>query len=212
VSVFIALPLILQIGRPDAAEFQADRFLGAMSIFWTVAGLMLAGSGVRTQSTNFQSVRGGHRSIYFTLSLPVTRLRWLAVRTAAGMFAVCAVVLITCVCLFLFLPALRVPPVMALEYFLVILVCQSAFYSLSMFFSTFLDEVYQGWAGMAIVMSGGFYSMRASLPPLIDLFRAMGPESPIVTHTIPWAALAGSIVISVLLFLASLKIVRTREY
>jgi hypothetical protein len=53
---------------------------------------------------------------------------------------------------------------------------------------------------------------RLALPPTVDVFRFMGEASPLFTHRLPWPAMTVSLFASAILFLASLKIVQTREY
>ncbi len=52
-----------------------------LQIFWMIAALTLAGSGIATEAV-FQAKKGLHGSMYFTLGLPVSRLRLFAVRSA----------------------------------------------------------------------------------------------------------------------------------
>ena len=214
VTGFVAFPLILHLLNPPSQATPGGRqvFLGVYATFLAIVPLSLAGCGVKTQSGSPQPIRGGHKSTYFTLSLPVTRFRLFAVRAGLGMLAVIVVVLVACGLLWATVPELQLTWVIALEYVLAVCVCDCALYSLSLVLATFLDQVFQLWACMLIVMAGGFYSLRTSLPAFIDIFRAMGSASPIVTHTLPWAAMAVSLVISPILFLAALKIVQTREY
>jgi hypothetical protein len=53
---------------------------------------------------------------------------------------------------------------------------------------------------------------RISPPPRVNVFGFIGDASPLITHTLPWPAMAISIALSVSLFLAALKIVQTRDY
>ena len=214
VIAFLAFPMVLQvIGPPSrATPILIQRFLGVYAVFLAIIPMTLSGTGIQTQSGSFQPMRGGHKSTYFTLSLPVTRSRLLAVRAGFGMLAGIVLVLVACGLLWATFPQLQLTWVTAFEYVLAVSVCNCALYSISLVLATFLDEALKQLAGMIMVMAGGLYSARGSLPPFIDIFRAMGSASPIFTHTLPWVAMAGSLGISVILFLAALKIVQTREY
>ena len=212
--IFLAFPMILiAVGRPASAPpVPPENFLGTLAVFWANAHLVLAASGIRTQSANLQPVRGGHKSVQFTLSLPVSRLRLLAVRTAVGMLALTGIVLLNCTIMFLIRPNFSPTPLIAAQYIFVVLACGSAFYGISLVLSTFLDEVMQNWIGILSAMAIGFYSMRQPLPAFLDFFRAMGANSPIITQTIPWTPVIGALSLAAVLFVVALKIVQSREF
>jgi hypothetical protein len=65
-----------------------------------------------------------------------------------------------------------------------------------------------------MLSAGGLWWLwgRLSLPASMDIFRGMGKGSLLVTHAMPWGAMAFSAGLSVVLFLAALKIVQRREY
>jgi hypothetical protein len=84
----------------------AQYLMGALGTICLIGACFLAGSGVKTQATLSQS-EGVRGSIYFTLSLPVTRLRLLAVRAWVGLFESWGVVaLVACAAWSLF-PGVR---------------------------------------------------------------------------------------------------------
>jgi hypothetical protein len=53
---------------------------------------------------------------------------------------------------------------------------------------------------------------HASLPASIDIVQAIGKGSPLIAHTMPWAAMTFSLTLAIALFFAALKVVQTREY
>ena len=67
---------------------------------------ILGGAGIATQPS-FQASKGLHGSTLFTLSLPVSRLRLLAIRASIGWLEVVAVVGVLCCGMWLASPALR---------------------------------------------------------------------------------------------------------
>ena len=79
-------------GLADRAD--AERLCGALIIMWLLVAVILAGSGVKTQSP-LQPMKGLHDSAQFILSLPVGRSRLLAVRAAVGLASVTAAVLLS---------------------------------------------------------------------------------------------------------------------
>ncbi len=212
ITLFLAFPLFLNtVVSPAPKDRQFQGFIRVFPVFWAVAGVMLAGSGVKTQSARFQSARGGHRSVQFTLSLPVSRLRLLATRTAVGLLSVFVAVAISTGLVWLtFRDVVSWPDLV--PYLLVVFICQCAFYGFGTILSTLVDEMYQGWIGIISIQAAGLLSNRATFPAVIDIFRAMGAESPIVTHVVPWSALLGAIMISATLMIAALKIIQSQEY
>ena len=50
------------------------------------------------------------------------------------------------------------------------------------------------------------------VPAPVDIFRAWGPASPLITHRLPWSQMAASAGLATILFLAAVGVVQTREY
>jgi hypothetical protein len=182
-------------------------FLGAF------VPIMLAGAGVNTQPV-LQATKGLHGSMHFTLSLPVSRSRLLAVRAGLGWLeTVAATVLWSWGVWFLF-PMLRQSANIAeaCEYAVTLVVCASGFYSINVLLATFLDDLWRLWAGMIFLGVSWWVFAETSWPPSLNLFRAMGAGSPLITHAMPWAAMGLSAVLATAVFFASLKVVQAREY
>jgi hypothetical protein len=178
-----------------------------------MACAFLGGAGIATQPS-FQAAKGLHGSILFTLSLPVSRLRLLGVRAFIGWVeAMCAIGMFCCA-LWLATPALRAVATVTemFEYAGTMMVCASALYFLSVLLATFLDDQWRVWGTMLSGAGLWWLSGRSLLPASADLFRAMGDNSPLIAHTIPWTAMAFSLGLCAVLFCAALRIVQTREY
>jgi hypothetical protein len=173
----------------------------------------LAGAGIVTQPA-FQNVKGIHGSTQFTLSLPVSRLRLLAVRAALGWMEMAGVIGLYCGGLWVVSPALRAIATSAdmLEYCGTLLACGSAFYFLCVVLATFLEDQWRIFGGLFSFVSLWWLSSRVKLPVFADAFLAMGKGSPLLTHSVPWSTIGFSLLLSVLLFFVALKIVRVREY
>jgi hypothetical protein len=181
--------------------------------FIVMACAFLAGAGINTQPS-FQAMKGIHGSTLFTLSLPVSRLRLLAVRAFIGwMEGMCAVG-IFCGALWVTSPALRGVATAneMLKYAGTMMICSSALYFISVLLATFLEDQWRVWGTMLSCIGLWWLSGEGFLPASADLFRAMGTDSPLIAHTIPWHALSFSMGLSMILFLAALAIVQTREY
>src|ERR1039458_6117121 len=155
-----------------------------------MAEATLAGAGVTTQPS-LQASKGLHGSALFTLSLPVSRLRLLAVRAAIGWAEVAAMIAILCCGFWFASPLVRImaTPIEMMEYAATLLACGSALYGLSVLLATFLDDQWRTWGTMIAGGALGWLSYRAWLPASIDIVRAIGRGSPLFTHAIPRPAI-----------------------
>jgi len=92
----------------------------------------LAGAGIATQPS-FQATKGLHGSTLFTLSLPVSRFRLLAVRAGLGFLEVSVLIGAMCCGLWQVLPGLKgaVTGSEMIEYAVTLIVCASTFYCVS---------------------------------------------------------------------------------
>jgi ABC-2 type transport system permease protein len=154
-GIGMCLFFILLVNRhatPPAATGQ--RALGTFAFVWAILPSMtgLAGAGVRTQPA-FQAIKGQHGSMYFTLSLPVSRMRILATRAMLGWIETTALIAFVCGTAWAVVPGLRtnVPVAGVAAYFLTVSGCVSGFYFLSVLFATFLDAQWLPFAGMISV-------------------------------------------------------------
>jgi len=162
---------------------------------------MLAGAGINTQPT-FQAAKGLHGSTLFTLSLPVSRLRLLTVRACIGWLESVGFSAAFCCAMWFASPLLRakVAPFDLFKYALTLIVCSSAIYLLSVLLATFLDEIWRIWGTMIAAVALGWLSVHTYLPASFDFVRAIGKNSPLYTHTMPWSAMAFSLDMSATFF------------
>jgi len=199
---------------PPGARLAATFGLIAAS-FVLVFSPFLAGAGIATQSA-FKVTKGLHGSMQFTLSLPVSRLRLLAVRAGLGWLEFAGVIGAFCWSEWLVMPATRWEPATALDMFafaIALIVCASPLYFISALLATFLDEQTRMGGTMITCLGLWLLSTHAPVPASANIFRAvMGAGSPLVAHTMPWSAMAFSLGLAATLFLAALKIARAREY
>ena len=192
---------------------EAGSMMRAMSFLWLLPALVLGGAGIKTQSA-FRATKGLHGSMHYTLSLPVSRFRLVVVRAGIGLFETAVVILVVCCAAWALFPLVRASstPADLSEFVLSAFVCTTGFYALSVLFATFLDDMWQVWGSMIAIGLLRWLTIRFPPPPSVDVFRAMGAASPLVTHTMPWIAMGVSLAIAAILFLAALKIVQAREY
>jgi hypothetical protein len=183
----------------------------SMSAVWVCA--FLAGAGIATQPA-FQATKGLHGSMLFTLSMPVSRLRLLAVRASIGGIESIALIGSSCFAVWLMTPTLRatVTGTEMLEYAATLVACSLAIYLLSVLLATFLDEQWRIWGTILTFFAFAWASSQSLIPSSFDLFRAMRDGSPLVAHTMPWAAIATSVGLATVFFFTALKIAQSREY
>jgi hypothetical protein len=53
---------------------------------------------------------------------------------------------------------------------------------------------------------------RLPVPAPVNIFKAMGEDSSLFTHSFPWARMAFSVGAAAILFLVGLRVAQTREY
>jgi len=213
-SFFIGV--LASAGRGNGAVSDIDavgRLLNIMAFPWIFVPVWLAGSGVRTQpGFGRNATRGVHGSTYFTLSLPVTRARLLMVRGAMGLLETAAVILVMGAALWMLFPPVRTTPIDGVQHLLVVFVCGLAFYGLSVLTATLLDDTWHMWSSTLVILVLWAPPVRRLLPPAFDVFRPLADASPLLTHTLPWTAMAVSVVAGGAFVLAALTVVKAQEY
>jgi hypothetical protein len=177
----------------------------------TFGVLTLAGGGVKTQSpAGFPE--GLAESTQFTLALPVSRLRLAAVRVAVGLMETAAVTVIAACAAWNLFPALRASttPADFARVLLTTLVWLTGPYCSAFLFETLLAEPF------SMVIAGWVFGLLMWLfhhiAPAVDLIRAFTQASPLITHRLPWPQMATSASVALILFVAAVRIVQTREY
>ncbi len=211
---FIGLILFLLHSVPPENKSKIFAILeySTLSILMVICA-MLAGAGIVTQAP-FQAKKGLQASTLFTLSLPVSRLRLLAVRAGLGWLEAAGTIAVLCCGMWLISPPLKrmTTPVEMLEYAGTLIACVSVIYFLSVLLATFLDDAWRIWGTMIGAAAFWWISSHTPLPEFANIFRAMGKGSPLIAHTTPWNAIAFSLVLSTILFFVALRVVRTRQY
>ncbi len=191
----------------------ADRLMLLLSMLSIFGAVNLAGAGISTQSP-LRASRGLHGSMYFTLSLPVSRFRLLAVRAGFGLLETTGINVFMVVSAWSLFPLVRAnsTPLDVLRLILAAIVCTGCFYFISISVATVLDEPWQTYGSYLVIGIAWLIVTLLALPPSANVFRFMTAASPLLTHRLPWAAMTISLCASVVLFVAALKIVQRREY
>jgi ABC-2 type transport system permease protein len=216
--VFMCVALIALYKLPGLPNGSKPRTLEGVAAMLNMVMVMnactwLAGAGIVTQPA-FQATKGIHGSTLFTLSLPVSRFRLLAVRAGLGWMLMAGSIVAFSLAMLAVSPALRsiTTPTEMVEYVGTVLACASAFYFGSVLLATFLEDTWRITGGVLVYMALWGISAEFKLPVFADVLRAMGQGSPLMAHTVPWSAIGFSLVLSALMIFESLKIVQAREY
>jgi len=215
VAATLAISALASDSGPATANISA-RGLEATTLFGAsvLAAILLAGACITTQPGGFRPSKGLHGSMYYTLSLPVTRRRLFGVRVSLGLAETAVIHLLACYAAWLVHPAIRLNAPLSdiFKHGVASFFCVTAVYSLGVLFATFLDDLYQTWASMFTVMAVIVILNRVPLPPSLDTFLLLSRASPLITHTMPWIAMATLLALSATLLLISARIVESREY
>ena len=156
-------------------------------VMWVV--VMLAGAGINTQPS-FQATKGLHGSVYFTLSLPVSRFRLLLVRSILGWLLLTGVIAAFCCGFWAVFPPVRAAAtgMEMLEYAGMLIAYGSAFYSISVLLGTFLDDQWRVFGSVISFFGLWAFCNISPLPRSVNIFQAVLENSPLVVHAMPWAS------------------------
>jgi hypothetical protein len=210
-AIALSIPLVVRlIGARRPLTLSLD--VQAEWMYVALLSVMLAGTGIATQP-GFQNTKGLHGSTAFTLALPVTRLRLLTVRAGLGWMLLIGANLLRSVTLWYqyATPSETGAPWIILQQAATLVACSTGIYALSVLSATFLDDYWRFFVSFAGIRALKWF-FTTPLPDSVNIMEAMGQNSPMMTHTMPWAAMAFSVGLAALLFFASLKIVQRREY
>ena len=208
--------LIILIGEQGGGLHSAENARNLMflqSMISILAAINLAGAGIRTQSP-FRAKAGLHGSTYYTLSLPVSRLRLLTVRTLLGLLETAGIIVFIIVSAWSLFPLIRGNSTASdlLKLLLAALACVLCFYFVSAVIATVLDEMWQTYGSYCLAGLAWWASTHLALPSSANVFGFSTDASPLITHSLPWPAMAISLLTSAVLFIAALIIVNTHEY
>jgi hypothetical protein len=183
----------------------------ALGTILACGSVTLAGSGVKSQApVGFPEGLAG--STQFTISLPVSRRKLLAVRAGFGMLETIALTLLVGCLAWVLYPSLRASATQSdfLRLLFTTILFLSVPYCAAVFFETFVPEplslVFAGWTITLLLW------LAHHIAPAVDIVRAWGPASPLITHQLPWSQLASCAVLGLVFVVAALRVVRTREY
>jgi hypothetical protein len=213
-GILLIQAYMLRGAKPQVPAAETVRIFAISTIFLvvTLCG-MVSGAGIATQPS-IQAAKGLHGSMYFTLSLPVSRFRLLAVRAGLGWLEVAGGIAALCIGMWILLRVLNAAarPEEMFEHALTLIACASALYFVSVLLATFLEEQWRVFGNMISFAALWWIPNHTAFPASANIFRAMGEASPLLAHTMPWTAMAFSLELAAILFFAALKVVQLREY
>jgi hypothetical protein len=173
----------------------------------------MGGAGIVTQPS-LQATKGLHGSTLYTLSMPASRLRVVAVRATIGWLEVVGLIGVLFSELWFGFSLVRetATPLEMLEQAATVIVCTSILYFVSVVLATLLDDQWRTWGTMLAAVAMYYPLTRYAAPPAVNVYWAMTKGSPLLAHSIPWSAMGFSVALSVVLFLVAVAIARRREY
>ena len=211
VLVVVAFMFIAQSSQGSKVDVRGAIFMAGTSV-WLIC-VFLAAAGIATQQS-LQAAKGLHGSTLFTLTLPVSRFRLLAVRAGLGWLEKAGGIGGICCLLWFLFPVIRgrTTPQEMVEYAAVLIVCGSVFFCITVLLATFLDDLWRVWGSFLCYGAIWWLADKIPAPASVNIFWAMGDGSPVLAHTMPWTAMAFALGLAAVLFFAAFKVVQHREY
>jgi len=174
---------------------------------WTLFALLLGTGGLTLQGT-----RGG---ALYTLSLPTSRTRLLAVRAGTGLAELAVLAFIPSIVITLLSPTIGQSYSVGdvLVHGLCLFVAGAAVFCLTVFFSTQFADAWSPalLALIVVVVQSAAEFVLPTLRPY-TLFRTMSGESYLLDGALPWAGLLVSVTASAVLLLAADRNLRRRDF
>jgi hypothetical protein len=211
-NVFVLSAFFLAISYEGRQNPHTARVV--LLLIWLVLSCMvmtLAGSGVKSQSS-IGFPQGLAESTQFTISLPVSRMALLAVRAGVGLletFAATVTIAWMAWELFPTIPA-NMPLADFVRLALTTLLWLPLPYCAALLFEAFVVEplsfVLAGWTLTLLLW------LLHNISPTVDVIRAFGQASPLLTHRLPLSQLATADLLAATILLGAVWVVRRHEY
>jgi hypothetical protein len=208
---FAVLWYALEVYALHRGSPKAGQITSAFATLWILSSVFSASTGIKTQAGGFAPAKGLHGSTYFTLSLPVSRATLFGVRTAIGLLEM-AIIMVAATCsLWASFPALHDGNTLltAAASGLATFACCLTFYFISAMMAIFLDPQWQLYGGVAIVWF--CWWLTRDVQNRFNVFSTLGAPA-LVTHNIPWEAIAVSVVAAAILCSVTLRMIETHEF
>ena len=204
-----ALNLGAEFMNAARGGWNAGDMLSRLTLIWILAAVMLAGNGIRTPA-RFRASAGTHTSMYYTLSLPVSRFRLFSVRVAIGALELIAFDVIEILVMCSIFPVLRANSKDVVFYFVTLLAYTLAFYSLSVLLAALLEGPWRVWGTVFIVIGIRWLVVHALHS--VDVLDGIAGGAPLLTHKLSSVAIAALFGLTALFLAAASKAVVSKEY
>jgi hypothetical protein len=211
----IGMPAILLAWKYSARDEPrtASTVLLLMWLSLSSAMVMMAGSGVKSQApTHISFPEGLAGSTQFTISLPVSRKLLVFVRAAIGLFEAFVATGIIAVAVWELFPSVSgsIAPSDFVRLVVATLIWLPVPYCAALLFQAFLVEPLNFFpAGYGLTF---LLWLLHKISPAVDVVRAFGVESPLLTHRLPLTQLATAGLLAASLLLIAVWDVQRREY
>jgi hypothetical protein len=90
--------------------------------------------------------------------------------------------------------------------------CSTGIYAIPVVLATFLDDQWRIWGSVLVTGALWWLFNNTALPSSMNIFKVIGEASPLMVHSVPWTAMAVSMVFASGCFFLALRIARVREY
>lgn len=174
---------------------------------WTVWAVLVGVGGLANEAA-----RG---SALWTLSLPVTRRRLLAVRAGMGALELLALAVVPslAVCALSPLIGQSYSPAQALAYSLMLFAGGSFFYALSLLLSSvFSDQLKPIILGLSAAVVMAVLSLLSPRLADYNIYGVMSGQKFFTEGALPWAGLAACVAAAAAMFYASLRVIERRDF
>lgn len=188
-----------------------DSYLWIFTMYLLMTPVMLAGAGIRTECP-LRAWKGESGSLYFTLSLPVSRMRLFAARVGVCVTLTVSVAL-GAVAFGVIFPGPYHPSLsLAIQYFASVVVCILPALGMSTLASVYFDQQWQTFLGMG--GTAALWWIVSAIPgsARFDPVRAVSIASVLKTHQMPWPAMGLAAAIGAALIALAAIALQRRNY
>jgi hypothetical protein len=208
-SGLVVLVGLLPLAADRGAVIAWDWYSKYVTVLAALVAVMFAGSGINAQSS-WGFMRGFHPSMYFLLSLPISRRQALLARAATGMLLAFLNVLASIV---LYALPMHVGRAHALSSIFFISLGAFAMFGIATFLSTLFDEVVT--SSLAIGAVAGMFGAWSALnwtKVKLDPMTIISGQQLAQTGHVNWVAVIFLLATGALFLLAALWVVERKEY
>jgi hypothetical protein len=198
----------VQPGAAAARQWMSIQ-LGSV-LMYIITAIFLAGSGVNSQ-TLYAATTGFHGSMFFTLSLPVSRRRLLFARAGLG-FLLTFFLAIAMVGYLLHLRPETTSTLQALLYLARVITCTLPIYALAVLLACVLDEMWQFMGACIIWVAVFFLQSKFDWIARISPLRGLSLNCYPITAPMPWAPVVASLMLTGVFVWMAVAFLQRKEY